>query len=72
MTITLEDRLAIAELTSRFAHCSDYEDWDGLAKLYVPEVVTELAGMPVKYEGIAVQLEHAREFSVQTQEKAVT
>lgn len=59
--LTLEDKIAIQELVARFAHCSDYGDWAGLEALYVPEVVTEMEGLPIKYEGIAAQVEHAKE-----------
>jgi hypothetical protein len=59
--LNTEDKIAIAELVARFAHCSDYGDWDGLAALYVPEIVTELEGLPIRYEGVAQQIDHARE-----------
>ncbi len=59
--ITLEDKLAIQELVARFAHCSDYGDWRGLEELYVPNIITEMDGIPIKYEGIAAQVEHAKE-----------
>ena len=58
--ITLEDKIAIQELIARFAHCSDYGDWAGLEALYLPDVVTEMEGIPLKYEGIAAQVEHAK------------
>jgi|GEM_PF-416083 len=64
-----EDRSAIEDLVARFAHYSDYADWDALAKLYVPEIVTELEGMPVSYSGIAAQVEHAKISDRQTQGK---
>lgn len=67
--ISTEDRLAIGELVARFAHCSDFGDWAGLEALYVPEIVTELEGMPVRYEGIAAQVEHARESDQQANGK---
>jgi hypothetical protein len=59
--VDIADKIEIAELIARFAHCSDYGDWAGLASLYVPEVVTELEGLPVRYEGIEQQIEHAKE-----------
>ena len=59
--ITLEDKIAIQELVAWFAHCSDYGDWEGLEQLYTEDVVTEMEGIPLKYEGIAAQVEHARE-----------
>ena len=64
--ITLEDKFAIHELLARFAHCSDYGDWAGLERLYVPEVVTEIEHLPLKYEGVAAQIEHAKESDHQT------
>jgi hypothetical protein len=67
--LTVEDRLAIQELIARFAHCSDFGDWDGLATLYVPEIVTELEGLPVSYSGIPAQIEHAKVSDQQTQGK---
>lgn len=59
--ITLEDKIAIQELVARFAHCSDYGDWEGLEKLYTDDVVTEMEGIPLTYDGIAQQVEHAKE-----------
>ena len=67
--ISTEDKIAIQELIARFAHCSDYGDWAGLEAVYLPDVVTELAGMPVKYEGIAEQIEHAKESDRQAEGK---
>ncbi|MDD3797949.1 MAG: nuclear transport factor 2 family protein [Novosphingobium sp.] len=67
--ITLEDKIAIQELVARFAHCSDYGDWAGLEKLYTDDVVTEMEGIPLKYEGIAAQVEHAKESDRQAQGK---
>jgi hypothetical protein len=59
--LTIEDKIAIQELIARFAHCSDYADWAGLEKLYAPDVVTEMEGIPMSYSGIAAQIEHAKE-----------
>ena len=67
--ITLEDKYAIQELVARFAHCSDFGDWAGMEALYAPEIVTEMDGIPIKYEGIAAQIEHARESDRQTEGK---
>ena len=67
--ITLEDKLAIQELVARFAHCSDYGDWAGMEALYVPGIATEMDGIAIRYEGIAAQIEHARESAQQTQGK---
>lgn len=57
---TLEDRIAVQELVHRFAHCSDFADLEGLTKLYTPDVVTEMDGQKIRFEGIAAQVEHAR------------
>ena len=51
--LTIEDKIAIAELIARFAHCSDYADWSGLESLFTDDVVTEMDGIPLKYEGVA-------------------
>jgi ketosteroid isomerase-like protein len=59
--LTTDDKIAIQELVARFAHCSDFGDWAGLEALYTPDVVTEMEGIAIKYEGIAQQVEHARE-----------
>jgi len=69
MTITLEDKADIAELIARFAHYSDFGDWDALAKLYVPEVETEMEGIPLRFRGIDEQIEHAKVSDQQTQGK---
>lgn len=58
--LTLEDKFDIHELIARFAHCSDYGDWVGMEALYTPDIVTELAGIAIKYEGVAAQIEHAK------------
>jgi len=59
--ITIEDKIAIQELIARFAHYSDYGDWEKLAKLYTADVVTEMEGIPLTYSGIADQIAHAKE-----------
>jgi ketosteroid isomerase-like protein len=59
--ITLEDKIAVQELIARFTRCSDFGDWEGLAKIYTPDVVTEMEGITIRYEGIEAQVEHARE-----------
>ncbi len=69
MTITLEDKADIAELIARFAHYSDFGDWDALAKLYVLEVETEMEGIPLRFRGIDEQIEHAKVSDQQTQGK---
>jgi len=69
VTITVEDNLAIAELVARFAHYSDFGDWDALAKLYVPEVETEMEGIALRFRGIDEQIEHAKVSEQQTQGK---
>jgi hypothetical protein len=67
--ITTDDRIAIQELLARFAHYSDYAEWDKLATLYVPDVVTETVGIDMVYEGVDSQIEHARESDRQTDGK---
>lgn len=64
--LTLADRLEIQELIARFAHGSDYGDWGALRGLYTPDVVTETVGLPIRYDGIEAQLEHARISAEQT------
>lgn len=59
--ITLEDKIAIQELVARFTRCSDFGDWEGLARLYTPDVVTEMEGIAIRYEGIEAQVDHARQ-----------
>lgn len=66
LRLTAEDRFAIHDLVARFAHCSDFGDWAGLEQLYVPEIVTEMDGIPMRYEGIAAQVEHAKVSDQQT------
>ena len=58
--LSVEDKLAIQETIHRFAHCSDYGDWDGLAELYTPDIVTEMDGQSVSFSGIEGQLAHAQ------------
>ena len=69
MSITLEDKIAIGELVARFAHCSDFCDWEELAKLYAPDVETEMEGIPLRFRGIEEQIEHAKVSEQQTQGK---
>lgn len=67
--ITAEDKFAIQELIARFTRCSDYGDWDGLAALYTPDVVTEMEGIALRYEGIEAQVHHAQESDRQAEGK---
>lgn len=67
--ITLEDKISIQELIARFAHCSDFGDWEQLATLYTPDVVTEMEGIALRYEGIAAQVEHAKASDQQAEGK---
>ena len=67
--ITIEDKISIAELVARFTQCSDYGDWEGLATLYTPDVVTEMEGIAIRYEGVAQQVEHAKESDRQAEGK---
>lgn len=59
MALDTGDRIAIGELVARFAHVSDYGDWDGLAALFTDDVVTAIAGIDA-YVGVVAQVEHAR------------
>jgi hypothetical protein len=59
MSLTSADRIEIAELVARFAHCSDYGDWAALERCFTADVVTCIAGVPA-YAGVAAQVEHAR------------
>jgi len=59
MALDTSDRIAIGELVARFAHCSDYGDWDALAALFTDDVVTAISGVDA-YVGVAAQVEHAR------------
>jgi ketosteroid isomerase-like protein len=67
--ITLEDKVAVQELIARFTRCSDFGDWEGLAKIYTPDVVTEMEGITIRYEGIEAQVEHAKESDRQAEGK---
>ena len=69
MTISIEDKIEIGELIARFAHCSDFGNWEELAKLYTPEVETEMEGIPLRFRGIEEQIEHAKISEQQTQGK---
>ncbi len=69
MTITIEDKIAIGELVARFAHYSDFGDWEKLAKLYAPDVETEMEGIPLRFRGVEEQIEHAKVSEQQTQGK---
>lgn len=67
--LTLADKLEIQDLIARFAHYSDYCEWDKLRALYTPEIVTETVGLPITFEGIDAQVEHARMSAEQTDNK---
>lgn len=67
--ISFEDKISIAELVARFTQCSDYGDWEGLAALYIPDAVTEMEGIAIRYEGVAQQVEHAKESDRQAEGK---
>lgn len=67
--ITLEDKIAIQELIARFTRCSDYGDWEGLASVYTPDVVVEMEGLAIRYEGVEAQVEHAKESDRQAEGK---
>lgn len=66
MSLTTADRIEIGELIARFAHFSDYGDWDALAACFTDDVVTSIAGRPA-FVGIAAQVTHARNSAEWTQ-----
>lgn len=66
MSLTTADRIEIGELVARFAHGSDYGDWDALARCFTDDVVTCIAGKPA-YVGVAAQVTHARNSAEWTQ-----
>lgn len=66
MALTTADRIEIGELIARFAHFSDYGDWDALATCFTDDVVTSIAGKPA-FVGIAAQVAHARNSAEWTQ-----
>ena len=66
MGLATSDRIEIGELVARFAHCSDFGDWDALATCFTDDVVTCIAGKPT-YVGIAAQVAHARNSAEWTQ-----
>lgn len=66
MALTTADRIEIGELIARFAHFSDYGDWDALAACFTDDVVTSIAGKPA-FVGIAAQVTHARNSAEWTQ-----
>ena len=59
--ISAASRLQILDLIARFAHCSDYCEWDGFSPLFVPDVITEFADFDFKYEGVEAQIKHAQD-----------
>ena len=65
--ISTEDKIAIGELVARFCHYSDFGEWEKLASLYTPDIVTEMDGIPFGYEGIEQQVAHARESDLRTE-----
>ena len=58
--LTLEDKYAVGELIARYAHCADFQDWEGQAKLFVPEVETEMEGQELRFRGIEEQVAHSK------------
>jgi len=66
MPLGADDRLAIAELLARFAHCSDFGDWERLRDCFTDDVVTAVDGVPT-WVGVAAQVEHARNSAVWTE-----
>ena len=67
--ISSEDKISIHELIARNGHYADYGDWNALETTYSPSIVTEMEGIPIKYEGISAQVEHAKESHNQTEGK---
>lgn len=59
--LTLQDRYEIEELINRFAHYSDYGDYEALAQLYTPDIVTHITGIGHPFKGVEAQILHARE-----------
>lgn len=66
MALTTADRIEIGELIAKFAHFSDYGDWDALAACFTDDIVTSIAGKPA-FVGIAAQVTHARNSAEWTQ-----
>jgi ketosteroid isomerase-like protein len=64
--LTVEDRLEIAEVIARFAHYSDYGDWQALRTVFTDDVVTEPQGVPVVFRGVDAQIDHARHSAEQS------
>lgn len=56
----IEDKLAAQEVVHRFAHHSDYGEWDELATLYTPDALTEMDGQSLCFRGVQAQVEHAK------------
>jgi hypothetical protein len=59
--LSAQAKSEILELFARFAHCSDYGDWAGMEPLFAPDVVTDFADYDFRYEGVAAQVEDAKE-----------
>lgn len=64
-SLTVEDRLEIAELPARYCHYSDYGDYEALAALFTADVVTILVGVG-EYIGVEAQVRHARDTATWT------
>lgn len=67
--LSIEDQLAIQDLVHRFAHYSDYEEWDKLRALYTDDVTSATIGQEHVNKGIDAQIEHARHSSSLTDGK---
>lgn len=59
--LSVEDRLDIAELVAKFAHYSDYGDYERLSAIYVDDVISMKAGRLEAYSGRDAQVAHARD-----------
>jgi len=67
--LTLEDKYAIQELVCLFAHYSDFENYEALRSLFMPDIITHTAGSELKFKGIEAKIEHARESAKHTNGK---
>lgn len=69
MALNSEDKIEIMELISKAAHYYHVQDWDKLAAVYTPDIVTIMEGFDLQYVGIDAQVEHAKESARQTDGK---
>ncbi len=69
MAISTEDKIEIMELLSKAAHYYHVQDWEKLAMVYAPGVVTEMEGISLQYHGVDGHIAHAKESAKQTDGK---